>query len=125
MQFDEFGMENEKTMLLLPGTGCTWQVNFANVIERLQQKYHLICVNYDGFDGKKENHFPDMITVTEKIEKYIKEYHNGKVDAAYGSSLGGSFVGLLIQRKVIHVNHGCLVKNMRKRCLKRLKNVCK
>ncbi|WP_155834926.1 hypothetical protein [Butyrivibrio sp. FCS006] len=35
------------------------------------KKYHLICVNYDGFDGS-DDVFPDMITVTEKIEKYIK-----------------------------------------------------
>ena len=28
------------------------------------------------------------------------------MDGAYGSSLGGSFVGLLIQRKVIHIDHG-------------------
>ena len=28
------------------------------------------------------------------------------MDGAYGSSLGGSFVGLLIQRKRIHIDHG-------------------
>lgn len=106
MQFDEFGLENEKTMLLLPGTSCTWQINFGNVVDELKKSYHLICVNYDGFDGRKERHFSDMLTVTEKIERYIVEKHNGRVDAAYGSSLGGSFVGLLIQRKVIHVAHG-------------------
>ena len=41
-----------------------------------------------------------------KIEDYILENHNGKVDGAYGSSLGGSFVGLLIQRKIINIEHG-------------------
>lgn len=106
MQFEEFGLENEKTMLLLPGTSCTWKINFGNVVERLQEKYHLICVNYDGFDGKKEQHFSDMLTVTKKIEQYILEKHHGRVDGAYGSSLGGSFVGILIQRKVIHIDHG-------------------
>ena len=28
------------------------------------------------------------------------------MDGAYGSSLGGSFVGLLIQRKRVHIDHG-------------------
>ena len=32
--------------------------------------------------------------------------HSGRVDGAYGSSLGGSFVGLLIQRRHIHIAHG-------------------
>ena len=106
MTFNEFGIQNEKTLMLLPGTACTWQINFCRVKEELEKHYHLICVNYDGFDGDSSVSFPDMITVTEKIEKYIMENHNGRVDGAYGSSLGGSFVGLLIQRKNIHIDHG-------------------
>ncbi|MBP3295933.1 MAG: alpha/beta hydrolase [Lachnospiraceae bacterium] len=106
MKFEEFGLENEKTLMLLPGTGCTCQINFGGVKEELEKKYHLICVNYDGFDGDKTVSFPGMISVTKKIEKYIQKNHGGKVDGAYGSSLGGSFVGLLIQRKNIHIDHG-------------------
>jgi len=106
MQFEEFGIQNEKTLLLLPGTACTWQINFSQVKEELEKRYHLICVNYDGFEGDGSIPFPDMITVTQKIEEYIGNEHNGRVDGAYGSSLGGSFVGLLIQRKNIHIDHG-------------------
>ena len=39
MKFEEFGLENEKTLLLLPGTGCTWQINFGEVKEELEKKY--------------------------------------------------------------------------------------
>ncbi len=105
MEFVEFGKENKKTFMLMPGTGCRWQFNFKNVIDELSKNYHVICVNYDGFDGSGEK-FTDMITVTEKIEEYIKENFDGRIDAVYGSSLGGSFVGLLTQRKQIHLNHG-------------------
>ena len=94
--FKEFGKENRKTMMLLPGTCYDWQTNFGTVFERLSSKYHLICVNYDGFDGSWRI-FSDMITVTGKIERYIIENHNGRLDAALGSSLGSSFVGQLIQ----------------------------
>ena len=106
MQFTEMGRDDGKTMLLLPGTACTWQINFHTVIDRLAEQYHLICVNYDGFEGDKTKPFTDMLTVTEKIENYILEKHGGRVDGAYGSSLGGSFVGLLIQRRRIHIDHG-------------------
>ena len=105
MQFDEMGNMNGKTLMLLPGTACDYQTNFANVLDRLAEKYHLICVNYDGFDGS-DLVFPDMITVTEKIEKYILEHFDGKIDGAIGSSLGSSFVGQLIQRENIHIDHG-------------------
>jgi hypothetical protein len=105
MQFVEKGIENEKTLLLLPGTCCNWETNFMRVLPELEKKYHLICVNYDGFDGS-DAIFPDIITVTEKIEKYIIENHNGKVDGALGSSLGGTFVGQLAVRKNIHIDRG-------------------
>jgi hypothetical protein len=105
MQFEEFGKQEGKTLLLLPGTACTWQLNFKNVVDELAGKYHIIAVNYDGFEGDPHVLFTDMSTVTEKIEGYILEKHGGRVDGAYGSSLGGSFVGLLVQRKRIHVAH--------------------
>lgn len=105
MKFDEMGNRAGKTLMLLPGTCCDWQTNFANVLDPLSQKYHLICVNYDGFDGTGSI-FPDMITVTEKIEGYIRRHYDGKIDGALGSSLGGSFVGQLIQRRQVHLDHG-------------------
>ncbi len=95
MQFVEMGNMSGKTLLLLPGTACDYQTNFAAVLDRLGKKYHLICVNYDGFDGSASV-FPDMITVTEKIENYILEHFDGKIDGAIGSSLGSSFVLSLI-----------------------------
>jgi len=105
MQFTEIGFKEGKTLMLLPGTCCDYQTNFANVLGRLEEKYHLICVNYDGFDGNDEI-FSDMITVTEKIEQYIIDNHNGRLDGALGSSLGCSFVGQLIQRERVHIDHG-------------------
>jgi len=105
MQFDEMGNKSGKTLMLLPGTACDYQTNFAAVLDRLGAKYHLICVNYDGFDDS-DSVFPDMITVTEKIEKYITKHFSGKIDGAIGSSLGSSFVGQLIQRENIHIDHG-------------------
>ena len=105
MQFDEMGNRSGKTLMLLPGTACDYQTNFGTVLERLGEKYHLICVNYDGFDGSGAI-FLDMITVTEKIEQYIRDSFGGKIDGAVGSSLGSSFVGQLIQRENVHLDHG-------------------
>ena len=49
-----------------------------------------------------------MIEETAKIEEYIKEHYGGKICAAYGCSLGGSFVGLMAARGVIHMDYGIL-----------------
>ena len=99
------GNKDGKVLFLLPGTACNYQVNFGAVLDRLGEKYHLVCVNYDGFDGSGSI-FPDILTVTEKIEIYIKEQFDGRIDGAIGSSLGSTFVGQLIQRQNIHMDHG-------------------
>ena len=59
MRFDEMGLKDSKTLMLLPGTACDYQANFGTVLDRLGKKYHLICVNYDGFDGSATI-FPDI-----------------------------------------------------------------
>ena len=56
MVFDEMGLEHGKTLMLLPGTCCNYETNFGAVLDDLGKHYHLICVNYDGFDGS------DLIT---------------------------------------------------------------
>ena len=105
MQFEEMGNMSGKTLMLLPGTCCNWQTNFGTVIQQLSDKYHLICVNYDGFDGS-DLIFPDILTITGKIEKYIIDNYDGRLNGAIGSSLGSTFVGQLIMRNNIHLDHG-------------------
>lgn len=110
MQFNEFGKEDGKVLMLLPGTGCTWELNFKYVIDKLKEKYHIIAVNYDGFetDSTLRTDFTDMLTITGKIEDYIKEKYDGHIDGCYGSSLGGSFVGQMFARNKVHIDHGFL-----------------
>ena len=39
MQFVEMGNLSGKTMMLLPGTACDYQTNFAAALDRLGEKY--------------------------------------------------------------------------------------
>lgn len=108
MKFYEFGQNNSVSLMLLPATKCHWKNNFEHVIPMLEKDYHVICVSYDGFDETEDSTYPDTITETERIEDYIKEQMNGKVDIVYGCSLGGTFVGQMIARNKIHMDHGIL-----------------
>lgn len=108
MKFYCFGKREDPVIMLFPGTCCHWKDNFGAVIPLLQECFHVICVSYDGFDETEKTIFPDMLTETKLIERYITEKQDGKIFAAYGCSLGGSFVGLLIQRGNIHIEHGII-----------------
>lgn len=108
MRFYCFGESENPILLLLPGTCCHWSANFGQVIPLLQPHFHVVCVSYDGFDETEEAVFSSMLAETEKIEAYIQEQFGGHICAAYGCSLGGSLVGLLIQRGNIHIDHGIL-----------------
>lgn len=108
MKFYEFGNVNNPVLMLLPGTCCHWKNNFSHVIHLLTESFYVVCVSYDGFDDTEQTEFADMITEVEKLEEYIKRKFQGKVHCIYGCSLGGSFVGLLLQRNQIHMEHGIL-----------------
>ena len=95
-------------ILLLPGTCCHWKSNFAHVIPLLERDFRVLCVSYDGFDETEKTEFPTMPRETERIETYISDYCGGHIRAAYGCSLGGSFVGLLAFRKNIRMDYGIL-----------------
>ena len=104
MRFYECGTEHEKTILLLAGTCCTVKTNFLKVVPLLQEHFHVIGVDYDGFDNK-DTTFPTIMEEVVKIERFIKNQLNGRIDIVYGSSLGGSIAGLLAERENVQIQH--------------------
>lgn len=108
MKIYTFGAEDAPVLLLLPGTCCHWKSNFGAVIPLLADSFRVLCVSYDGFDETEQTEFPTMLEETEKIEAYLKTHCGGHIRAAYGCSLGGSFVGLLAVRQNIHMDCGIL-----------------
>ena len=106
MKFYRFGNEDKPDIMLLPGTCCHWKT-FSAVIPLLKDTFQVVCISYDGFDENEPDAiFTTMTEETKKIEGYIKAKFGGRIFAAYGCSLGGSFVGLLIGREKIHIDHG-------------------
>ena len=108
MKVYTFGNKENPAIMLFPGTCCHWKGNFGNVIPLLEKDFYVLCVSYDGFDETENTEFPTMLEETEKIEEYIKEDFGGHIRAAYGCSLGGSFVGLLAARGNVHMDYGIL-----------------
>ena len=72
MKYEEMGLKTGKTLMLLPGTCCDYQTNFANVLLKLSEKYHLITYLEDDINVKHTKaHF---IYANKMGEKYLKRY---------------------------------------------------
>lgn len=115
----EFGDKEKPVIVLLPGTSCHWKNSFQEVVPLLEKQFYVACISYDGFDENETSVFPTMLEETEKIEAYILKQFQGRVHCAYGCSLGGSFVGLLIQRQRVHIEHGILGSSDLDQCSER------
>lgn len=107
MKFYESGDQSKPVIFLFPGTCCLYS-SFDHVLEGLQAYFYTVAVSYDGFDPNENTQFYSMEEECEKIEKEIIDHYGGRIKAAYGCSLGGSFVSMLIQRKRIHMDHGII-----------------
>ena len=101
MKVYTFGDAEKSAVLLLPGTCCHWESNFGQVIPLLASDFRVLCVSYDGFDETERTEFPTMLEETAKIEDWIRANCGGHIRAAYGCSLGGSFVGLLLRARLV------------------------
>ena len=108
MKAYEFGDASLPVIVLLPGTCCHWRL-FDHVIPLLSQHFHVVAISYDGFDETEPDAtHPTQIEEVAKIEDLILERFGGSVCAAYGCSLGGSIVGLMVERRRIHIDHAII-----------------
>ena len=107
MKFYESGDNRKPVIFLFPGTCCLYS-SFNHILDGLRSYFYTVAVSYDGFDPNEKTEFCSMEDECEKIEQEIRKKYGGRIKAAYGCSLGGSFVSLLIQRKRIHIDHGII-----------------
>lgn len=108
MKVHEFGDKNKPVIMLFPGTMCYWKGNFGGVIDQLSKDFLVAVVAYTGFDETDTEDYHSTIEEVTKIEQYITEHYQGSIRAAYGCSLGGSFVAQLAARHNIHMQYGII-----------------
>lgn len=115
MKFYEFGKENETTLLLIHGMSTTWKMSFSSFIELAQSQYHIIAVSLDGHNPEEESELVSLEEETKKVEQYLLQNYDGKVDIIYGASLGGAIVFKLLMNENIEtkiaITDGTALKN--------------
>jgi len=86
MIFKEHGNKELPTVILLHGGGLSYW-SLSGVIDLLAEKYHVITPIIDGHSGSG-NEFTSIEDSARKLIEYIENYHNGKVFAVGGLSIG-------------------------------------
>ena len=102
MEVHEFGKENSQKIVLIPGNMMCWR-QFEPVIPLLEQKYHIIAISTDGYDGSGKTTFTTAVASAKKLEAYIAERLDGEIDLVFGESFGSATAALLFQRQKVTV----------------------
>lgn len=103
MEVQEFGRENGRKIVLIPGNMMCWR-QFENVIPQIEKDYHIIAVSTDGYDGTGETTFTTAEASAEKLEGYIREHLDGAIDLVFGESFGCATAGMLFHQQKVRVN---------------------
>lgn len=108
MKFNEFGKENQTTLLLMHGMCSTWEMSFRTFIELAQKEFHIIAVAADGYDPEnKEIHATTSAHEAEQVAEYLVKHYDGKIDILYGASMGGVYTLELLTDK--RLSFGCII----------------
>ncbi len=103
MEVREFGKENNRKIVLIPGNMMSLR-QFEHVIPLLQKDFHVIAVSTDGYDGTGETTFTTSAASAEKLEAYIREHLDSRVDLIFGESFGSATAGTLFHRRQVRVD---------------------
>ena len=107
MNFNVFGNKNAPTLMLIPGLGVSYEI-FVPLINLLENDFRIIAVEVDGFVVGKHTHFISVDDQAVQIIDYVKKNYEGRLDCAYGLSLGGKILSRILERDEIVVNHAIL-----------------
>ena len=107
MDFKTFGKAGVPTIMLIPGLGVSYEI-FMPLIEILEERFHIIAVQIDGFTLGSNTEFTSIDDQAIQVINYIQEIHSGKLDIVYGLSLGGKIVSRVLERNSITIHHAIM-----------------
>ena len=97
MRYQEYGLQQKETILLLHGGGLSWW-NYREAAELLQNEYHIILPILDGHAGS-DRPFTTIEENASEIISFIDKYMNGSV-----LLIGGLCRALALPRRAARLN---------------------
>ena len=107
MDFYTYGDRTGPTLLLLPGLGVSHEI-FLPLIDLLKDSFYIVAAGVDGFLIGKPSRFTSVDDQAGQAIQYVREHLNGRLDAAYGLSLGGKILSRILERNEVVIDHAFL-----------------
>ena len=107
MNFQIFGNEKARTLLLIPGLGVSCEI-FLPLIRLTEDKFRIIAAEVDGFTLGKHTRFTSVEDQAAQVIDYVRNNYAGHLDCAYGLSLGGKILSRILERNEIVIDHSIL-----------------
>lgn len=107
MNFRTFGKKDAPVLILIPGLGVSFEI-FTPLMRMLEDKFHIIAVEVDGFTLGKHTAFTSVDDQAGQVIGYIKEQFDGKIECAYGLSLGGKILSRVLERGEVAIGHSVM-----------------
>lgn len=107
MLFHSYGNKDCPSLMLLPGLGVSYEI-FLPLIGLLQENFHIIAVEVDGFILGRYSEFTSVDDQAAQANGYVKDCLGGRLDYAYGLSMGGKILSRMLERDEISIGHAVL-----------------
>ena len=107
MDFKVFGQEGKPVLLLIPGLGVSYEI-FLPLIGLLEDKFRIIAVQVDGFTLGTYTRFTSIDDQAAQVIDYVNASCGGRLDCAYGLSLGGKILSRVLERNEVAIDHAIL-----------------
>ena len=107
MTFNVYGDGGNPRLLLIPGLGVSYEI-FLPLIELLKDRFCIVAAGIDGFLLGQESSFTSVDDQAAQVIRYVRERLDGRLDVAYGLSLGGKILSRILERDEIVVDHAVL-----------------
>ena len=107
MTFNTYGDKGNPVLLLIPGLGVSYEI-FLPLINILKGRYHIVAAGIDGFLLGRESAFTSVDDQAGQIIRYVWGNLDGRLNVAYGLSLGGKILSRILERNEIAIGHAIL-----------------
>ena len=107
MDFKVFGKEDAPSLLLIPGLGVSYEI-FLPLISLLNDKFRIVAVQVDGFTIGTYSRFTSIDDQAAQVITYTKTQLDGRLDCAYGLSMGGKILSRVQERHEVTILHTIL-----------------